>query len=154
MQKHFTLHTLFSFIFLSTSFSVISDVKISNLDDFNFGLYSGFGNLRNNDNICINATPVSNYQVTIWGSGTGGAFEVSNGVDTIAFIVRYRDRARRANNRVTPGITVTGQRRATSSIDCPNGLNANIDVRFGRGDLQAASPGRYTGQLTVTIAPE
>jgi hypothetical protein len=154
MRKRFTLLTLFSFATLLTTLPVTGDVKISNLDDFNFGLYSGLGNLRNNDNICINATPVSNYQLTVWGSGAGGTFEVTNGVDTIPFVVRYRDRARRGNRQITPGVSLTRLRRATDEIDCPSGLNANIDVRFGRADLQAASPGRYTGQLTVTIAPE
>jgi hypothetical protein len=154
MRKRFTLLTLFSFGCSLISLPATSDVKISNLDDFNFGLYSGFGNLRNDDNICINAVPISRYQLTVWGTGSGGVFEVSNGVDTIPFVVRFRANNRRGNTVVTPGVALTRLRRATDEIDCPSGLNANFDVQFRRANLQAANPGRYTGQLIVTIAPE
>ncbi len=134
---------------------VHADVKVSNLDDFDFGLYSGFGNLRNNDNICINAIPVSTYQITFWGSGASGNFQITNGVDSLDYRVRFNDRARTGGGRnVSPGIPLSGRRRATSSLDCPGGLNANIHIRFRRQDLQAASPGRYQGTLTVTVVPE
>ncbi|MCW8878699.1 MAG: hypothetical protein OQK51_16730 [Kangiellaceae bacterium] len=134
--------------------SAFADVKISNLDDFDFGLYSGFGRLRANDRICINADPVSNYQITFWGDGPGGTFQVSNGVDSLDYVVRFRDRNRNGGNRVFPGIPLTNRSRATDDIDCPSGLNANIDIRFRRTDLQAANPGRYIGLLTITVIPE
>ena len=137
------------------SFSSIADVKISNLDDFDFGLYSGFGNLRNDDNICINTLPLSNYQITFWGSGASGDFQITNGIEFLDFRVRFNDRARRnGGRRVDPGVPLTGRRRASDDLDCPGGLNANIDIRFRQQDLQAASPGRYQGTLTVTIVPE
>ncbi|TQV89034.1 hypothetical protein [Aliikangiella coralliicola] len=155
------INTKFIKTFLASSlFGLFSpclfgDAKISNLDDFNFGLYSGFGNLRNNDNICINAIPLENYQVTFWGSGAGGAFEVSNGVDTLAYRVRFNDRPRRrGGTTASPGIPIANQNNASDDLDCPGGLNANIDIRFRRRDLQAANPGRYIGLLTVTVIPE
>lgn len=146
---------LLSCLLMYLSPSVYGDVRISNLDDFNFGLYSGFGRLRNNDNICINTIPQTNYQITFWGNGVGGAFEVNNGIDRLDYRVLFNDRARRQGGQnVSPGLPFTRQRRASDSIGCPGGLNANIDILFRRSDLQAANPGRYIGLLIVTIAPE
>lgn len=150
IQKSISLLLFFAFCM-----SASADVKISNLDDFNFGRYSGNGNLRNDDNICINTIPNANYRITFWGSGAGGSFEITNGVNALGYRVRFNDRARRNGGRtMTPGVPLTNRRRATTDIDCPSGLNANIDIRFRRQDLQAAAPGRYIGTLTVTVAPE
>jgi len=149
------LKAIAGFIATFLSLNSFADVKVSNLDDFDFGLYSGFGNLRNDDNVCINAIPLSNYQVTFWGSGASGDFQITNGVNFLEYRVRFNDRARRSGGqRVNPGIPLTGRRRASDDLDCPGGLNANINIRFRRQDLQAASPGRYQGILTVTIQPE
>lgn len=137
------------------SMQAASDVKISNLQDFHFGLYSGFGNLLDDDNICINTIPVSRYDVVFWGSGPAGAFEISNGVDSLAYQIRFNHRPRSQGGRsVSPGVPLTNRRNATDSLDCLTGLNANIQVRFQRADLQAANPGRYNGTLTVTVTPE
>ncbi len=155
LKRRLVINQKLLFSLLLTTFSANADVQVSNLDDFNFGKYSGFGNLRDNDNICINALPISNYQMTFLGSGAGGAFEVSNGVDTLDYLVRFNDRARRAGGqRVFPGTPVSRNQRASDELACPNGLNANIDIRFRRRDLQSANPGRYVGTLTVTVVPE
>jgi hypothetical protein len=156
MSKCFCLQLLLSTSLFVISSSAFSNVKISNLDDINFGLYSGFGNLRHNENICINTIPMSNYRVTIWGSGASGAFVVSNGLKTIPFEVKYRNRTGNGNSgtNMSPGIPLTNQNRSSSELNCPSGLNANINVGFARKDLQAASSGRYSGRLTITIAPE
>lgn len=148
-----TINFLFASLLAFTT-SLLADVKISNLDDFNFGLYSGFGNLNDNDRVCVNAIPFSRYQITFTGNGPGGAFQVSNGVDTLDYLVRFRHRALNNGTRVNPGVPLTRRRRASTTLDCINGLNANINIRFRTADLQAANPGRYIGLLTVTVAPE
>lgn len=149
------LKVFIGFVATFLSLYSLADVKVSNLDDFDFGLYSGFGNLRNDDNVCINTLPLSRYQITFWGSGASGDFQVTNGVDFLDYRVRFNDRARRNGaRRVNPGIPLTGRQRASDEIDCPSGLNANIDIRFRRRDLQAANPGRYRGTLTITVQPE
>ena len=155
MRYHAFYKSLFAVgLMFSLSNNSLGNVKVSNLDDFNFGLYSGFGNLRNDDNLCINSIPVTNYQITFTGSGVGGSFEVSNGFNYLPYIVRFNDRPRRAGGKkVVSGIPLTG-RRASDSLNCPTGLNANLDIKFNRLELQAAPPGRYTGLLTVTITPE
>jgi len=134
-----------------------ADVKISNLSDFDFGQYSGSGGLFDRDNICINVIPSSgnNYQVVITGDGSSGEFEISNGVDSLPFSVRYKDATNGEGGRkITPGEILSNQKNASDTLDCSDGLNAKIDVTFQEADLLAAQPGRYTGQLTITISPE
>ncbi|WP_196138743.1 hypothetical protein [Aliikangiella sp. G2MR2-5] len=134
---------------------VIAEVKVSNLDDFVFGRYSGFGNLQSNDNICINVIPRGRYNVTFWGSGPAGAFEVTNGVDSLAYELKFNNRPRTTGGKkVSPGIPLANQRRASQSLDCPSQLNANISVSFLAQTLQAANPGYYQGTLTLVLAPE
>jgi len=133
----------------------MADVKISNLQDFDFGLYSGAGFLQDDKNICANAIPVGRYQIVMYGDGSGGRFEVSNGVNSLPYRVFYNDRARRAGGkRVYEGQLQTGQRRASDQLDCTDGLNANIRVRLRAADLTSANPGRYRGTLFMTISPE
>ena len=100
MRQRFNLPLILSSWLIFVSLSASSDVKVSNLDDINFGLYSGAGNLRFNESICINTLPISNYQVTIWGSGLSGEFVVSNGLEAIPFSVKYRNRTGNGNGGI------------------------------------------------------
>ena len=140
---------------LCISLSATADVKVSNLRDYNFGLYPGAGNLRDDKNICINVIPRGRYQVVMFGDGSGGRFEVSNGVNSIPYRVFYNDRPQSTGaNRVRPSQVLSRQRRASDQLDCTDGLNANIRIDLRARDLTSALPGRYQGTLTMTISPE
>jgi len=148
--KHLSLVGM-SFLMLPA----MADVKISNLQDFDFGLYPGAGLLQDDKNICVNVIPTGGYQIVMYGDGIGGRFEVSNGVDFLPYSVFYNDRARApGGKRVYEGQLQTGQRRASNQLDCTDGLNANIRVRLRAADLTSANPGRYQGTLFMTISPE
>lgn len=155
MQKAYTKILCSSFGLSLLSASVFADVKISNLNDFNFGLYPSVGDLIGNYNICVNSIPKTNYQITFWGDGAGGLFEVSNGVNNLPYNVTFNDASKTTGGRkITSGITLLNQKNASIDLDCPSGLNANINIRFQQADLLAANPGRYIGLLTVTVAPQ
>lgn len=140
------------------SLPINADVKISNLEDFNFGLYTNQGRLQDDKNICANRIPRvrrGRYQIVMYGDGAGGSFEISNGVDSLPYIVFYNDRrGTRNNNRIQVGQLLTGQSRPSNRLNCNNGLSANIRIRINEQDLLQANPGRYRGTLTMTITPE
>lgn len=137
------------------SSSLLADAKISNLQDFDFGLYPGAGNLQDDKNVCANMIPDARYRVTMFGDGPGGSFEVSNGVDTLPYRVFYNDQPRtNGGRRMRPGRPRNRQTGASEVLDCTTGDSANIRVRFRARDLQSANPGRYRGTLTVTIEPQ
>lgn len=132
-----------------------ADVKISDLQDFDFGLYPGRGRLQDDKNICTNVIPDGRYQVVMFGDGAAGRFEISNGIDSLSYRVFYNDRTgTRGTRRVREGQALPRQNRASDQLNCSDGLSANIRVRFRGQDLRAANPGRYRGTLTITVSPE
>jgi len=146
---------IFLMTILCYAFPVAADVKVSNLRDYNFGLYPGSGGLRDDKNICINVLPRGRYQIVMFGDGSGGRFEVFNGVNSIPYRVFYNDRPQSIGaNRVRPSRVLSRQRGASDQLDCTNGLNANIRIDLRARDLTRASPGRYQGVLTMTVSPE
>ncbi len=136
-------------------FPVHADVKISALQDFDFGLYPGGGNLQDNKNVCANVIPNGRYQIVMFGDGAAGNFEISNGIDSIPYRVFYNDSTRRRGaRRIRTGQPLTSQSGASDQLNCSDGLNANIRIRMRSADLLTANPGRYRGTLTMTISPE
>lgn len=152
------LRGLKSFSLLCITIAILpvnADVKISDLQDFDFGLYPGNGRLQDDKNICANVIPNGQYQIVMIGDGAGGSFEISNGIDSISYRVFYNDRARTSGaRRMQVGQPLTRQSGASAQLNCSDGLSANIRIRIRRQDLQAANPGRYRGTLTMTVSPE
>ncbi len=134
---------------------VSADVKISDLQDFDFGLYPGNGQLQDDKNVCANVIPNGRYQIVMFGDGAGGSFEISNGIDSLPYRVFYNDQTgTNGTRRIREGRPLTRQDGASDQLNCSDGLSANIRIRIRRQDLQAANPGRYRGTLTMTISPE
>jgi len=154
MKYHFRKYLLL-FCLSITSFPLAADVKISDLQDFDFGLYPGNGRLQDDKNVCANVIPSGQYQIVMFGDGAGGSFEISNGIDSIPYRVFYNDRPRTGGgSRMQEGQPLTSQSGASDQLNCSDGLSANIRIRIQSQDLQAANPGRYRGTLTMTISPE
>jgi len=134
---------------------VNADVKISNLQDFDFGLYPGNGRLQDDKNVCANVLPSGRYQIVMFGDGAAGSFEISNGIDSIPYRAFYNDKSNtQGTRRMRVGRPLTRQSGASDQLNCSGGLSANIRIRIRRQDLQAANPGRYRGTLTMTVSPE
>lgn len=135
-------------------------VRISGLDDIIFPSYGGTGNLLDFDDLCIYSNTAGGaYNVTAVGSGGGGAFTVSDGVNTVPYNAGWNDVAGTYTGiaLLTSGVVLTGQTGAdTTSTDCSGGSNltARLGIQFLEADLQAAVVSAYSGTLTLTIAPE
>jgi hypothetical protein len=133
-------------------------VKVSGLDDINFPLWSGRGDLSEYDQICIYSN-TGNYQVTLTGSGSGGAFTVSDGSNIMPYNAYFNDR-RIANGivQVSSGVPLTGQTGADhESIDCsrsPNNENARVRIDFLESTLATSEVSYYSGTLIIAVSPE
>lgn len=136
----------------------MADVQINNLDDISLGAWPGFGNLIANDDLCVvNDGPrPRRYQIVALGSGPGGSFSLTNGITELDYIARYNDRSGVTGNlELQPGVALTNRRRARGRANqCPNRVNANIQIEILDVELQQATPGGYNGTLTLTITPE
>jgi hypothetical protein len=147
----------------ATGASAADQVRISSLSDVAFGTISNFGtDYVNSQSLCLYAkSPPNNfYRITASGSGSGGAFLMSSGTDTLPFEVQWSDTPNqsvgtelRANQPLTGQQSTAG---AGSADDCSKGpaTTASLIVILRSGALAAATSGTYNGTLTLLVAPE
>ena len=127
-------------------------VRISGMDDFAFGSWSGSGNLTSSSTVCIyRSSGGGNYSVTASGSGAGSSFTVASGGSTIAYQVRWKQVGNSFSTLTAS--SPSSFAGASSSLTCGGSDNAEMEVQFSAANLGAASAGSYSGTLTFIIAP-
>ena len=128
-------------------------VRISNMNDFAFGSWSGVGDLTATDGICIyDNVPPTTYRLRFRGSGAGNAFTITNGTTTLPYTVEYRD-STAAFVTMTANVTVTFAGANNASTTCSGGTNGTIRITILEANLLAATPATYSGTLTVRLQP-
>lgn len=141
---------------LTITMDVTDDVRISALQDLNFGALAGVGDTETST-ACIyrNATTISrNYEVTAVGNGAGGAFLLTgtNGA-TVPYSVTFNDTTTGGvATLMTSGDPAPGT-NASGTINCDSGNNAEIIVDISTAAALAAPADAYTGILTLTVSP-
>jgi len=140
---------------VSISVSLGSLARITDLDDITFGTWSGTGSLATSDDVCVWVSG-GGYAVTAEGNGTGNAFELTNGSETIAYTVKWDDVAGSTTGTgLTSGGSLGSQTSSATSTDCSGGsMTATVAVEIAEAELGAAGSGAYNGVLTLVIAPE
>lgn len=139
-------------VLLLLSTSSPAPVRISNMNDFNMPAWSGAGNLVLADPICIYNSASVNYQVTVTGSGPGGAYRVTSGALFVNFAVAFAGSNGTFAN-MTTGVARARNNANTTSTTCGGGTNAQMRVTFTNANLSAAEAASYTGLLTVLLQP-
>lgn len=142
------------FLLLLIQNSVFGVVRITKMNDFIFGTWSGVGQLQSTDAICIYESSARvTYGITASGSGIGGAFTVSNGTTPIAYSVEFTG-SNPANTFITLNSTIkTTFGRSHANTTCSGGTNAQVRVTFTQANLLAGEAGSYSGVLTVRLDP-
>lgn len=138
--------------------------RISGLEDFNLGTWSGAGSLTANDNICVGGNYFGGgYRIRASGDGEPGdpaAFTLSNGASRIKYNTFFNDVPNAGPDRVpmVGGVTLTGQ-TGTSFPRIFNFFfgcvanNANISIEVPESELLGGT-GSYSGTLTLLLLPE
>lgn len=131
-------------------------MRLSNIADLPLGRWSGVGDLTRDDDLCVYMSPPGRYRVTATGSGTAGAFWLSNGNSVLPYAARWNDAKGPGGSLLTAGVPLTNQSGANSQRDdCSlGGLTANISITITTSALFAATAGRYSGTLTLLIGPD
>jgi spore coat protein U-like protein len=127
-------------------------VQISRLNDLDFGTYAGSGNLVGNEAFCVYRNGTGAYQATLTGDGTGGAFTIASGGNTIPYTVSYDDGGGAA--AVTTGTLNTGLMGNATAADCGAADNTTVTITMTEAALQSQPTGTYQGTLTILIGPE
>lgn len=143
-----------------TCANAATNVRITGLSNVAFGTIANFtSNLSSSQSICIysNAkTPKDPYQVTARGSGSGGAFTLASGSNTLAYQVQWSDTSgQTTGTALTTGVALTNQTTNAAASGCTTGpiTTASLIIILPSTEVQAAGAGSYTGTLTLVIAP-
>lgn len=125
-------------------------IRISDLNDIPLGTFDGVNDLIASDDICVyRNNAAATYMVTA--SGSGGSFDVDNGIDVIPYQVEYDD----SNGFVvlTDSAPAAMANADSTRLDCGGTPVATVRITMGAIDMSGASPGLYTDTLTLTVAP-
>ena len=145
-------------LFALTAFTHAAQLQITELEDIDLGeVVPGAQNVRAQIRFCVVSDPTGPFQITAYGSGSGGTFEMTHPssdhtIDYDVFIQRSFGLFRR---QLQPGIpnTVLFARPADASGRCrPPYLRLLIDV--DENTLQRAPGGGYQSILQLTVGPE
>lgn len=121
--------------------------------------FTGSGNLSRGDNISVSTNYGTDatrlYTVTLSGSGIGGAFTATNGVDILPYRAFYNDNTggNSGSVEVTSGTPLTSQTRANGTLSDTT-TNAYYRLLFAEADLKSIGSGVYSGVITVVVQPE
>jgi hypothetical protein len=134
--------------------------RISALGDVSFGTITNFAadSVRAQD-VCVysKSAPADNYRVTATGSGPGGEFALSSGIDTLSYDVLWSDTAGQASGfQLSPNSALTGQHSTAGADDCSKGpaTTASLVIIVRSAAMASAIAGSYSGSLTLLITPE
>jgi len=138
------------------SVTVPALARITAIDDIAFGTWTGTGPLSSTDDVCI-WTSNTGYSITASGSGTGGAFEMTDGTNTVPYTVKWDDVAGSSSGTsLTSGSALAGQTSSATSTNCNGGsaLTATLGIDVTESSLASAPVGTFTGTLTLLVAAE
>ncbi|MEG8040167.1 hypothetical protein QP166_12740 [Sphingomonas sp. LR60] len=129
-------------------------VQITGLSDVAFGTIGSFGtDLVRSQSICaFSGLLGGRYSVTASGSGTGGAFTLSNGAAALPYEVQWNTTAGQSSGTgLTANVALSGQ---TMLLSCPvlQTTNTSLIVILRAAQLHVATAGNYSGTLTVILA--
>ena len=138
------------------SLSIPHLVKLSGIEDLNFGNYIGPGNAVLADPVCVYTNlSTGEYKITARGSGASYAFTLTNGSQEIPYTVRWNNSIGTSGNVAlsanTTSSSFTGAN--TSSVTCSGGNSANFQVTISQNALLSVKAGSYNGILTLIVEP-
>lgn len=141
--------------------TIPSLVRLSNIDDINFGIYDSVSaTVNQNESFCIysNAADYTLTPSAAITAGTANSFGLSsvNG-DVLQYTVRINNSADASTGEsLTNGQTSSPMNSNLSypfSINCNGSDNAAVFVEINGADIQAVTPGDYSGTLVLQVAP-
>jgi len=143
---------------LAGSGASAQQVRIRQLNDFAFGTI-GVAPVDQvlTDNLCVYSTAVSGrYTITARGSGSGSAFTLASGGNTLPYEVQWAFASGQSSGSVlSPGVAVAGTttNRTDSTCGLTGSLTASLIVVLRTAAQQSGKAGTYSGTLTLLVAP-
>lgn len=154
-----TLIACFAIFSVGLVVPAAAKVRITGLSDVSFG---AIGNLAvdavQSQSICVYSNGSSqSYSVRADGTGSGGAYTLSNGGSTLAYQVRWNSQAGQSNGTaLSAGTSLGSQTTNAQNQICSTGpsTTASLIVTLPATSLSSATAGTYSGTLTIIVAEE
>lgn len=133
-------------------------VNITALSDVPFGTFTAATigtNQSSAQSLCVYSS-LTSYTIKATGSGSGGAFTISNGSATLAYTVQWAfSGGQTSGTALSAG---TGLKGTPGLLDllCGLGLltsHASLIIGLPSANLSAAQAGSYTGTLSLMVSP-
>lgn len=133
--------------------------RISDMNDFNFGVGNTAPTAKQIDDVCIFSTTGS-YRLTATSQGNGSGGTQFRMVDTatnehIRYFVEFRnDTASQNGTGLSHNVTSATFTGANTTDDtCGGTLNARLILEIDAATFNAATPSTYTDTLTIVVEP-
>ena len=145
-------------LFTLSSVAQAAQLQITQLEDIDLGAVAPDAqNVRAQIRFCVISDPTGPFQITAYGSGSGGAFEMNHPSSdhTIAYDVYVQRSFGLFGRQLQPGVpnTVRFARSPGPDGQCrPPYFQLLIDVN--ENTLQSAPGGSYQSILQLTVGPE
>lgn len=99
-----------------------------------------------------NTPPVMDYTVRTSIGGTGAAFSLASGANTVPISLTWRDLTNGLGYPLTPNAYVTGFPLKGDLRNCPTyTFNARLEIFIAEADLAGKPPGTYTRTFSVDV---
>lgn len=138
---------------IDITLTVNDEVRISNLTDINLGVFAG-ADASGSTAACVYRNGTGAYQVMASGDGTAGAFTLTDGTNSVPYVIDYDDGT--GAQPMTSGIPVIGRTGAdpASATCATTGNNATVTATVAAVDAATLPAGTYAGTLTLLVSPE
>lgn len=137
--------------------SVPSRARISNLTDVNFTSVDPSSAVSHTQGPCVwSNTATRKYTLTASGSGTGGAFTLTDGAIEVPYSVGWAAAAGATTVAdLTAGTSTSALTATANNINCTAGVDSTLKVSIGADDLQdMVAANTYQGTLTLVVTPQ
>ena len=139
--------------------SVPNRVQISGLTDVSFANHDPATPALDAQDLCVwSNTATRGYNVTATGSGSGNAFTLASGAQSVPYSVEWAGTSGQSSGTgLTSGSALTGLTSSATNATCSTGpgSTASLIVKIATPDLQSMQAAtNYTGTLTLLVAPE
>lgn len=138
-----------------------ANARITALTDVNFGTIVASGDQSISQNVCAYASQgffgQLNYSVRATGSGSGGAFQLSSGANTLPYEVQWADSPSQTGGVLLQSGSLSsgfGNGAFFQTCQFQSQGTATLTVTIRAAQLAVATAGSYSGSLQITIVPE
>jgi hypothetical protein len=131
-------------------------IQVHQLNDIDFGLYAGSGNLTQDEEFCVYVTQAGDYSIMFEDDSVGVGYNLTN-ENVPSWVIPYEMKASMTKYLPTfynlnKGVTYTGP-NGSSDSNCTTGEKAYVRININEADIVGKGGGTYKSILTIIVAP-